>query len=161
MFRRDPAATEVGEIERGDPTWDHLADLVPVSHLKLDLPDQGDWHAYLTSRNIEIVPDAGGRASITAGACRMLIAEERQREQLRREKAAEAEKALVEADQLRRSQIWGGIPADQLPVGATPSSVMLAAAQADRPRRQSVLQHALSNSGEIEFHPIRDEGDAS
>jgi hypothetical protein len=31
---------------------------------------------------------------------------------------------------------------------------MLAAAKDARPRRQSVLDHALSNEGVIEYHPV-------
>jgi hypothetical protein len=38
---------------------------------------------------------------------------------------------------------------------------MLQASKDAQPKRQSVLQHALSNTGEMVFHPIRDEGDAS
>jgi hypothetical protein len=150
MFRRDPAAAEVSVIEQGDPTWDHP---LPISHLKLDLPEQSDWHAYLAGRNIEIVEDAIGRASITAGAARMLIAEARQREQLRREKAAEAEKALVEADERRRAQIWRGLSSEFMPVGASPAAVMLQSARDSQPKRTTPLQEALSGES-LTYHPL-------
>jgi hypothetical protein len=83
----------------------------------------------------------------------MLIAEERQREQLRREKAAAAEKAAVEADERRRAQIWRGLPSEFLPVGASPASVMLAADREARPKRTTPLQEALSGESLI-YHPL-------
>jgi hypothetical protein len=153
MFRRDPAAAEVGVIEQDLHSCAN-ADLVPVSHLKLDLPEQSDWHAYLADRNIEIVEDGIGRASIAGGAARMLIAEERQREQLRREKAAEAERLAVEADEQRRAQIWGGVRADDMPPGVAPAAVMLQSARDSQPKRTTPLQEALSNSGTLTYHPL-------
>ena len=68
----------------------------------------------------------------------------------------------IEADRVRRASIWGGIPADHLPPGVAPAAVMLQADRDAQPRRQSVLQHALANTGEMVFHPIRgDEDEAS
>jgi hypothetical protein len=52
------------------------------------------------------------------------------------------------------STVIAGIPADRIPDGVAPASLMLAAAKDARPRRQSVLDHALSNEGVIEYHPV-------
>ncbi|HEY6688334.1 MAG TPA: hypothetical protein VI094_19240 [Propionibacteriaceae bacterium] len=139
-----------------------LEPLVPLSVLQLDLDAPvGGWASYLADRHIEVVADDIGRMSVSRDAARLLFAEEREREerQARHRKLVEA-KAVAD-DQLRRSQIWGGVPAEALPVGVSASSVMLQAARDAQPKRQSVLQHALANSGEMVFHPIRDEGDAS
>jgi hypothetical protein len=151
MFRTNTAPVEAGEIERRDPGPDH--DLVPLSHLKLDLPDQSDWHAYLAGRNIEIVEDDLTRPAIARGAARMLLAEERQREQLRREKAAEAERQAVEADERRRASIWRGLPSEYLPVGASPAAAMLAADRDARPKRTTPLQEALAGES-LTYHPL-------
>jgi hypothetical protein len=116
---------------------------IPLSVLALDLvaPVEG-WNLHLAGRNIEIVEDDLGRASIGRADAQRLIAEEREREALRREKAAEAERLAVEADEQWRAQIWRGLPADHLPVGAAPAAVMQAADRDARPRRTSVLQEA-------------------
>jgi hypothetical protein len=61
----------------------------------------------------------------------------------------------VEADRVRRASIWGGIPADQLPVGVSAASAMFAADRDARPKRMTPLQEALSGES-LTFHPIRD-----
>jgi hypothetical protein len=128
---------------------------IPLSVLALDLPAPVDgWDLHLAGRNIEIVEDGIGRASIARADAKRLIAEERQREQLRREKAAEAERTAVEADQQRRAQLWTGIPADLMPPGAAPAAVMLQLDKDAQPRRQSVLQAALQNSGGLTYHSL-------
>jgi hypothetical protein len=138
------------------------ADVIPISHLELDLvaPVEG-WPSFLAARDIEITLDDIGRMSVSRADARQLLTEKREREaeQARRRKLADAE--AVAADQIRRAQIWQGVSADLMPVGVAPAAVMLQASRDTRPRRQSVLEHALGNSGELEFHPIRDEGDAS
>jgi hypothetical protein len=140
----------------------HLEPLVRSPILELDHPRPAEgWPDYLGKRAIAFVPDDLGRDCVRRQDARRLLDEQRANELRRRKLAAVQEAEAVEADQLRRAQIWRGIPADHLPVGATPASVMLAAAKDARPRRQSVLQHALANSGGLEFHPLHDEGDAS
>jgi hypothetical protein len=130
------------------------ADLIPLSHLELDLPTPVEgWHLHLADRNIEIVEDDLGRASISRGDAKRLFAERRRAQFRSREVLARQEREAIEADQLRRASIWKGLPADRLPVGARASEAMLAAARDAQPRRQSVLQHALSNEGALEFHP--------
>jgi hypothetical protein len=153
MFRHNTDVAEVGVIEQGDLARDHVDDLVPVSHLSLDLPDQSDWHAYLAGRNIEIVEDAIGRASITAGAARMLIAEERQREQLRQDQLARIEAEVVAADELRQARIFRGIRADDIPVGMSAAQYMMAGDPDLAPQRKSAVAEFLDGDS-MTLHPI-------
>jgi hypothetical protein len=136
------------------------ADLIPISHLELDLPTPVEgWTVFLSGRGVEITLDDIGRMSISRVAARQLFDEQREAEVRRREKAAEFERQAVEQDQLRRAQIWGGIPADMIPVGVSPAQAMALAEKDARPRRRSVLEDSLSNSGTV-FHPIRHEGES-
>jgi hypothetical protein len=150
MFKPAPAVVELTCDESS-----HLEPLVPLSVLSLDLdePPEG-WASYLAARDIEVTLDDIGRMSIARVDARRLLTEKREREaeQARRRKLAEAQ--AVADDQVRRAQIWGGVPAEALPAGVSASSVMLQAARDAQPKRQSVLQHALGNSGELVFHPI-------
>ena len=101
---------------------------VALSHLELDLPAPVEgWAAHLAARNIEITLDDIGRMSVNRGDARQLFDEQRQAEVRRREKAAELERQAVEQDQQRRASIWGGIPADLIPVGVAPAQAMVAA----------------------------------
>jgi hypothetical protein len=125
-----------------------------LSVLELDLaaPPLG-WNVYLAGRGIAVVDDGIGRPAVARADARMLIAEQREAEARGREKAAELERQAVEQDQQRRAQIWG-IPADMIPVGVSAAQAMVAAEKDARPRRRSVLEDSLSNSGTV-FHPIR------
>jgi hypothetical protein len=128
---------------------------VPLSHLELDLPAPGEgWTVFLAARGVEVTLDDIGRMSVSRVAARQLFDEQREAEKRRREKAAELERQAVEQDQLRQAQIWGGIPADMIPVGVSPAQAMVAAEKDARLRRKSPLEHALSNEGGIVFHPI-------
>jgi hypothetical protein len=150
MFRAPVPVTEPAPVEVAP-----AVDLVPISHLALDLPEPvGGWAGYLKGRGIEVLTDDIGRPSIARADARQLFDEHRasEAEKARRRKLAEAQ--AVADDQLRRAQIWGGVPAEALPVGVSASSVMLQAARDAQPKRQSVLQHALANSGEMVFHLI-------
>jgi hypothetical protein len=50
---------------------------------------------------------------------------------------------------------WPGLPASFIPEGVAPAAAMLQAAKDARPRRQSVLDHALADrDGQIEYIPI-------
>ena len=69
---------------------------------------------------------------------------------------AEIEERLVAADEEFRSRLWGGLPADQLPIGVSPAAAMFAADRELTPQRESVLEHALSNGGQPVYHPIRE-----
>ena len=155
MFGNAPAVQPVSEVTPRD-------ELIPLSHFELDHPQPPEgWSNFLGRRGITLRPDHIGRDAISGHDAQVLLHEQRANE-IRVAKLRQLQEQLaVEADQLRRAQIWQGIPADHLPVGASPASVMLAATKDAQPKRQSVLQHALSNTEEMVFHPIRDEGDAS
>jgi hypothetical protein len=138
------------------------ADVIPLSHLELDLPTPVEgWTVFLAARGVEVTLDDIGRMAVARDDARQLLTEKREREaeQARRRKLAEAQ--AVADDQIRRAAIWQGVPADLIPPGVSAASVMLQASKEAQPKRQSVLQHALGNSGELVFHPIRDEADAS
>jgi len=153
MFKTAPAAEAV-EIEQGDAHGNH-ADLVPLSHLSLDLPaPEIGWLAELQRRGIEILQDDIGRSSVPRDIARMLIAEQAAAEMRKREVMARIEQQAEQHDQQFRAQLWQGLPSEYLPPGASPAAVMLQAAKDARPRRQTPLQHALSNTGELIYHPL-------
>ena len=150
MFRNTATATEPAPVEV-EPV-----DLIPLSVLELDLsaPTTG-WEPFLAVRGIGIVSDDVGRDAVSRDDARTLLAEKREGERRAREAAAAAERQAVEADRVRRASIWGGIPAIDLPPDVSAASAMFAADKAAQPKRVSVLQHALSNSEGLVFHPIR------
>jgi hypothetical protein len=143
------------------PDVNVAADVIPLSVLQLDLdaPVEG-WLVHLNAKGVEVTLDDLGRMSIARVDARRLFTEKREREaeQARRRKLAEAQ--AVADDQIRRAQIWRGVPADHLPIGATPASVMLAAAKGARPKRVTPLQEALAGSEGMTYHSLSDE-DAS
>ena len=128
---------------------------VPLSVLALDLAEPAEgWSNFLGRRAIKTIPDDLGRDSITRGDARRLLDEQREQELRQAARRRLAEQEAVEADERRRASIWQGVPADRLPVGAAPASVMLQAARDSQPRRQSVLQEALSNSEGMTYHSL-------
>lgn len=135
--------------------------LIPLSHLALDLPVPPEgWSNFLGRRGIMLRPDDIGRDSIRRSDAQVLLHEQRANELRAAKHRQLAEAEAVEADQLRRALIWKGVPADHMPPGVQPAAVMLQAHKDSQPRRQSVLQHALSNEDALEFHPYA-EMDAS
>jgi hypothetical protein len=134
---------------------------VPLSHLALDLPEPpGGWVAYLAGRGVEVTLDDIGRLSVPRDAARMLLTEHREAEAAHARKRAELDRQAVEADQLRRAQIWRGVPADRLPADVHPASVMLQAVVDSRPRRRSMLEESLAGDS-LTFHPIGPDGNES
>lgn len=128
-------------------------ELLPLSVLSLDLPEPSfGWPRYLTGRGIEVVSDDIGRLSVGRADARQLLDEHREREAQLAQHSAEIEQRAVEADQQRRSQIWGGIPADRMPSDAAPASVMLQAAKDAEPRRSTPLEEAFGNSPGMAYH---------
>jgi hypothetical protein len=127
---------------------------VPLSVLALDLaqPVEG-WPTFLGARAIAIIPDDLGRDCVARGDARRLLDEKREadlrRAALRRLQEAEA----VEADQLRRSQIWAGVPAHALPVGVSAAAAMLQTAKDAQPRRRSMLEESLAGET-LTFHTL-------
>jgi hypothetical protein len=135
---------------------------IPLSHLSLDLaaPAIG-WAAYLAEKGMSIVLDDLGRAALPRGDARTLFVERAEAEARKREAMERIEQEAVEADARFRAQLWQGVPADLMPPGLAPAAVMLQADKDAQPRRQSVLEEALSNSGGLTFHslaPTQDEG---
>ena len=63
------------------------------------------------------------------------------------------EQEQVEADQLRRAQIWRGVPADSLPPDVLPATAMLQAAKDAQPHRRSMLEESLGG-GTLTYHPL-------
>ena len=135
------------------------ADLVPLSHLELDLPAPTlGWPAYLSSRDIAVVNDDIGRAAIARSDARLLISEHHADETRQAEMRAAAEQRAVHADQKWRASFGQGV---EVPAGMTYAEAVRSAeldAQSYRPRRRSLVEDLLSNDG-ITFHPIRHEAD--
>jgi hypothetical protein len=158
MFRSAAAEPPVEEVAPSS--------LIPLSHLKLEMDLGGDWSAYLAARDVPVLTDAIGRASVLSSDARALLEEHRDRLAQEREAAArrheQLEREAEQRDRERRAQIWKGVPATSFPEGVSAASVMVAALRESRPKRQSVLETALANSGgEITFHPIGPEGEES
>jgi hypothetical protein len=118
------------------PDVNVAADVIPLSHLELDLvaPVEG-WTVFLAARGVEVTLDDIGRMSIARVDARRLLTEKREREaeQARRRKLAEAQ--AVADDQIRRAQIWQGVPADHMPPGVAPAAVMMQASRDAQPKR--------------------------
>src|SRR5215204_4181245 len=158
MFRTAAATPPVEEVAPSS--------LIPLSHLKLEMDPGGDWSPYLRERDVPVLTDAIGRDSVLLSDARALLAEYRDR--LAQEQAAAArlhaqrEREVEQRDRERRAQIWKGVPAASFPEGVSAASVMVAALRESRPKRQSVLETALANSGgQITFHSLAPEGDES
>jgi hypothetical protein len=134
---------------------------IPLSVLSLDVdPPTTGWEPFLTVRNIAVVIDDIGRKAVSRDDARRLITEKHENERRAQEVAKQNEQRLIEADRVRRASIWGGIPADHLPVGVSAASAMFAADRDARPRRLTPLQEALS-SDTLTYHPIRSTPDES
>jgi hypothetical protein len=131
------------------------ADLLPLSHLALDLdaPVTG-WEVALPARGIAVRTDDLGRRCILRADARVLLAE--RAESKARQRAA-AERQAVEHAEQWRAQRRRGVPADQIPEGVLPAVAMLQAAKDAAPKRRSVLQEALDNEGALTYYRIRDE----
>jgi hypothetical protein len=157
MFRTAPAAEPPADVVAAD-------DPIPISHLGLDLPEPATgWASYLTGRGIPIVLDSIGRSAVSSADARQLLDERREAEARQAAKREAVEREAIERDQQFRAQIWGGLPAEYLPVGVLPAAVMLQADKDAQPRRRSVMQEALSNDSGLTFHslaPTSDEGES-
>jgi hypothetical protein len=161
MFRNN-TATAVEAVPPTSPVDDVVdpAELIPISHLALDLaePPVGGWTAYLTGRGIPVLADDVGRPAVGRDDARQLLDERREAEVRKQEVAKRQEWQAIERDQAFRAQLGGGIPADAVPAGMTAGMLMMASdPERQRPRRESVLDHALSHEEGLTYHPIRDE----
>jgi len=160
MFRA--AATEPAAVEVPSSS-----DLIPLSvlALDLDLPGSEGWPAYLEARAVAVVVDDVGRDSVSRADAGALLAERRETVAREREAAArrleQLEREAAERDRERRAQIWKGVPASAFPDGVSAASVLVAAIRDSQPKRESVLDAALSNAGEITFHSLAPTEDES
>jgi hypothetical protein len=93
-----------------------------------------------------------GRRCVSREVARGLFSE--REEQALRWRELQARLDAEAAEEAARNPVWGGVPAGPDSEGATAVARMLAAAKDARPRRQSPLEHALENSGVIEYHPV-------
>jgi hypothetical protein len=133
-------------------------ELIPLSHLELDLnPPTDGWAAYLAARDIGIVLDDLGRASVARDAARGLFSERREAEAKAREHAAAAERQAIEADQQWRAQLPHGLPWFEVPEGLHPATAMLTVARDEDPRRRSLAEDLDRPDGGVTFHSIQGE----
>ena len=133
---------------------------VPLSQLGLDLPAPaaGGWAAELERRGIAVFEDDLGRPAIERSTARALFAEHRETEARNARLRAEIEERAVEAHQRLVASLPPGIPLGSTPEGVSPGlAMMLADSERQRTRRESPLEHALQNSGNPVYHPIREE----
>jgi hypothetical protein len=146
MFRSMPDTEQTRDVTVSD-------ELLPLSVFALDHPRPAEgWADFLGRRAIVFVPDDLGRDCIRRRDARRLLDEKRAGE-LRAVKLRQlAEQEAVEADQLRRGQIWKGLTADALPPGVHPAAAMLQSAKDAEPKRTTPLEEALSNSGGMTYH---------
>jgi hypothetical protein len=134
--------------------------VVPLAELERDLPTPAaGWAAELAGRGVEVVLDDLGRASVTRAAARLLFTEHLAQEELAARKRAELEQRAIEADQRFRASLPPGIAADQVPEGISAGQLMmLSDPEREKGRRESVLEHSLSNpAGALIYHPINED----
>lgn len=137
------------------------ADLVPLSHLELDLcrPPAVGWAAYLIERGIEVLTDDIGRLAVSRDNARTLLSEQREHESHVREMAAAQEQRFIEEDRRRRQLLPVGVPVSAIPAGLSYADVawqtqLDAAANAYRPGRRTLMEDVFDNSGELTFHRL-------
>jgi hypothetical protein len=157
MFSSTRSHETVEEVDLVDP-----ADLVPLGELAVEgfgwggfVASPFDAIAVLAGQlGEEVVLDDLGRRCVSRQVARRLFTERAEAEAKRQEM-----QERIDAEYLERAAanpVWAGITADQVPAGVTAAEAMMMAGALEdaQPRRQSVLEHALANDGEIEFHPI-------
>jgi hypothetical protein len=135
--------------------------LIPLSILELDLAEapRSGWAAYLAGQGISIEFDDVGRRAISRGDAKKLLDQQRQAEIRRQDQLARLEQQAVEADELRRAQIWKGVPADSLPVGVSASDAIVAAAKDAQPKRVTPFQEALAGES-LTYHTWGNENES-
>lgn len=133
-----------------------MGDPIPLSELARDLPAPvGGWAAELERRGVVVFEDDLGRPAVDRAAARALFAEARAAEVRAARKRQLLEEQLIAADEARRAALPKGIPAGMLPEGSAGLAMMLADPERQRGRRESVLEHSLSNpAGAIIYHTV-------
>jgi hypothetical protein len=159
MFSRVPNVDLPAPVETVDP----VVDLIPLAELAAEGFGYGSPYIVTPQDAVDVlarqladqvIVDDVGRRCVTREVARGMFTERAGGERRRRE--ADARNAAQAAS--FAAQVPAGIPVDQIPAGLDPATAMLAAAaDAERPQRESVLQAALSNRGEIVIHPIREQ----
>jgi hypothetical protein len=154
MFRTAPGAEPASVVMASPPS-----EPVPLSVLELDLPaPTTGWVAYLTERHIPILTDDLGRSAIRRDDARELLTEHREQreatEARKREALARQEQAAIEADKQFRAQLARGLPWYEIPDGVTAAEAWRPADLAAQPKRKSLLEEALSNSGTLTYHAL-------
>jgi hypothetical protein len=137
----------------GDP-WVPVADVLAEA-AGMDPSRSFDDQARALAKTMRgIRHDWAGRPCITWSAATELL------ESLQAEAAArraEIEERLVEADAVRRSQIPQGIPLDAVPVGVSPGEWLMRSDPMTGPRRETMVEHALSHpAGALVYHPLNE-----
>jgi len=162
MFRNAPVAEPV-EIEQGDSGRNHDADLVPLSHLELDLPAPPiGWAAGLAEKAIDIVTDDLGRLAVSRADARRLFEEKREAEQHAAEVAARHERQAIERDQAFRAALPRGPAWYDIPAGVLPAAALLQQAKDAEPRRTpSKLDWMFGEVDTMVYHelPAAEDGD--
>jgi hypothetical protein len=90
------------------------------------------------------------KSSVSRADAKRLLAERAEDEAHAREVAAERDRQAVEADRVRRSQIWTGAPAVD---GVPAATLMLQASKDARPKRLTPLQEVLAGEG-MTYHAL-------
>jgi hypothetical protein len=128
---------------------------VPLSELALDLPAPAvGWVAELERRGVAVIEDDLGRLAVDRATARSLFAEHRQQQEEAARRREELEQRLIAADEARRAAIPKGVPLSEVPTGMTAAELLMSSDPMQGPRRESVLEHALSNRGGAVYHPI-------
>ena len=101
---------ELTEIEQGQSRGSD-ADLVPLSHLALDLSEPADgWTVWLSERGVAISFDDLGRRAISRGDAKKLLDQQRQIEIRQQDHAARVEAEAIQKDREFRAALSPGIP---------------------------------------------------
>src|SRR5215211_5481355 len=112
---RNAATDEATEIEH-DCARGHNADLIPLSHLSLDLPAPAEgWPANLSSHGIQVLADDLGRDAISRGDAKRLLTERRENELRQREVIARIELEAEKRDQAFRAALPKGLAWHEVP----------------------------------------------
>jgi hypothetical protein len=145
-------------IEPPHDVMDPADDLIPISHLALDLAEPAiGWRAFLADRHIPIVTDDVGRDAISRDNARQLFDEKRAHERRQHEAAVRTEQAAIAADKAWRSQLPVGMPWYDVPAGVLPVVAMTAAARDEAPRKRSMVEDLLDRRDTMVFHSMQGE----
>jgi hypothetical protein len=118
---------------------------IPLSVLALDLDiPVGGWDHYLAECNVEIITDDLGRRSVRRADAARLLREQAAARQRAREIAEATEQAAIERDRQFRAALPKGTPWHDIPADVLPVVHMTAAAQAEQPKRRTLLEDAFA-----------------